>query len=169
VSTKGAPTGREDNLDKSSARREYLKLRVAHGETLGELEKVIQRAIAYRAYAHYSERGRSHGNDLEDWFRAEGELVKPESVEILDGGNEWIVQARTPGFKAEEIQIGASPRKVVIWGQTAHALSPEEKYPQQLLGEIELPSIVVPEKSSATSAGDWLEIRISKEHTLASN
>jgi len=169
VSAKGAPTEREDKVDKSPARRESIKLRVDHGETLGELEKAIQEAIAYRAYAHYSQRGRSHGHDLEDWFLAERDLVKPGNVQISDGGKEWIVQAKAPGFKPGEIQIGASPRKVIIWGQAAHPLSPEEKYPQQLLGEIELPSVAVPEKSSATLAGDLLEIRVSKEQTAPDN
>jgi HSP20 family protein len=165
----GGPTGREDKVDKSPARREPVKLKVASGERLGELERAIQKAIAYRAYAHYSQRGRGHGHDLEDWFQAESDLVKPGNVQISDGGKEWIVQAKAPGFKAEEIQLGASPRKVIIWGLAAQPLSADEKYPQQLLGEIELPSAAVPEKSSATLMGDLLEIRVSKEQPVAPN
>jgi HSP20 family molecular chaperone IbpA len=144
-----------------------MKLKVASGERLGELERAIQKAIAYRAYAHYSDRGRSHGRDLEDWFDAERDLVKPVNVQVSDGGKEWIVQAKVPGFKVEEIQIGASPSKVIIWGQAAQPVSPQDKYPQQLLEQIQLPSAAVPEKSSATLTGDLLEIRVSKEQAAA--
>lgn len=155
--------GWEDSVDKPPGRREPVKLTVVSGEGLGELEKAIQKAIAYRAYELYSERGRSHGHDLEDWFHAESDLVKPEEVYIQDASGQWVIQARAPGFSAEQLQIGASPRKVIIWGQGPRPGVAPEKYPPQLLGEIELPSPALPEKSSASLNGDLLEIRVSKE------
>jgi HSP20 family molecular chaperone IbpA len=160
---RGRADGREDSLDNSPARRESIKLRVIHGEGLGELQQAIQRAIAYRAYEVYSQRGHGHGHDLEDWFHAEGDLVKPEDVQVSEAGGQWIVRAGTRGFGAGELQVGASPRKIIIWGQAARPSSARAQSPQQLLGEIELPSAGIPENSSATLNGDSLEVRVAKE------
>ncbi|MGH9396333.1 MAG: DUF2934 domain-containing protein, partial [Terriglobia bacterium] len=50
---------------------------IVSGEALGALEESIRKAIAYRAYEVYQSRGRNHGNDMQDWFTAESELIKP--------------------------------------------------------------------------------------------
>ena len=34
----------------------------------------IEEAIRVRAYQLYEQRGRTHGHDVEDWFRAEAEI-----------------------------------------------------------------------------------------------
>jgi Protein of unknown function (DUF2934) len=38
--------------------------------------------IAVRAYQIYVDRGRAHGLDREDWFRAERELKAPEAPDV---------------------------------------------------------------------------------------
>lgn len=38
-----------------------------------------EESIRMRAYQLYEERGREDGRDLEDWFRAEAEIVGTES------------------------------------------------------------------------------------------
>jgi HSP20 family protein len=160
---------REDSVNKSPAPQGPTKLKVVYGEGLGELERDIQRAIGYRAYELYSQRGRSHGHDLEDWFRAESDLVRPGDVQISNAGGEWIVRATAPGFSAAQLRIGASPRKIIIWAEAARPGSAEAKYPQQLLGEIELPAEAIPEQSRATLTGDLLEVRISKRTAAAAD
>lgn len=150
-------------MEKVPASGQPTKLTITHGEELGELQRDIQKAIAYRAYELYASRGRSHGHDLEDWLHAESDLLKPAEVQITDAGAQWIVKARTPGFSAGEIRIGAAPRKVVIWAQASRPGSTASRYAQQLLGEIELPSAVKPEQASATLTGEFLEVRLPKE------
>ncbi|MGH9448169.1 MAG: DUF2934 domain-containing protein [Terriglobia bacterium] len=146
-------------------RRESTKLRVVYGQDLGNLDRAIQKAIAYRAFDLYAGRGRSHGHDLEDWFQAERDLIKPGNVRVTDEGDKWVVQADVPGFDADSIQLGVAQRKIIIWGQTSRSDSAPPQYPQQLLGEIDLPSPVNPEKSSATLGGGELEILAPKEHS----
>ena len=36
----------------------------------------VEDAIRYRAYQLFEQRGRTHGSDLEDWLRAEGEVSR---------------------------------------------------------------------------------------------
>jgi Protein of unknown function (DUF2934) len=42
----------------------------------------IDEAIRRRAYELYEERGRKDGHDLEDWWRAEAEIVQRKSRTI---------------------------------------------------------------------------------------
>ena len=45
--------------------------RVDHGPRVSETD------IAARAFSYYCERGFQHGSDVEDWLRAERELMAP--------------------------------------------------------------------------------------------
>jgi HSP20 family protein len=140
-----------------------IKLRVVYGQELGNLDRDIQKAIAYRAYDLYAGRGRSHGHDLEDWFLAEHDLIKPGNVQITEAGDKFVVRAEVPGFDADEIRIGVAPRKVVIWGQAAGSPSASSQYQQQMLGEVDLPSPVSPEGAGARLRGGEVEITAPKE------
>jgi hypothetical protein len=39
-------------------------------------KRALENDIRYRAYASYVERGREDGHDLDDWLRAETELIE---------------------------------------------------------------------------------------------
>ena len=143
--------------------RESTRLKVVYGQDLGNLERDIQKAIAYRAYDLYAGRGRSHGHDLEDWFLAERDLIKPGNVRITDAGDKWVVRAEVPGFGADQVQLGVASRKIVIWGQAVGSTFGPSEYPKQMLGEVALPAAVNPEKSSASMNGDEVEILAPKE------
>lgn len=133
--------------------RVLSSLRLVYGEELGKLEESIQKAIAYRAYDLFQRRGRSHGRDLEDWFRAEDELARPTDIEISEGAGQLRVRARLSGLSAGEIQLGLAPRKLIVWGQTLRedpAARSGVRRVRQTLGEIELPVAVDPKKASAT-------------------
>ncbi len=64
---------------------------IVSGEGLGGFASKIQDAIAHRAYELFEARGYQNGHDLEDWFRAESELLHP--VKVKDLG------VRTRGFR----------------------------------------------------------------------
>lgn len=60
--------------------------------TLDQTEEVIR----LRAYGYYQERGGDHGHDLEDWLRAEAEIVgsnASESVGVREKGETTSVAA----------------------------------------------------------------------------
>ena len=44
-------------------------------------QKATREEIEKGAYQRFEERGCRDGHALEDWFDAEGELTKPESIE----------------------------------------------------------------------------------------
>jgi HSP20 family protein len=53
-------------------------------EKLFEQVKELSRSVARRAYQFFEVRGGANGNDLDDWFRAESELLRPVAVEIKE-------------------------------------------------------------------------------------
>jgi HSP20 family protein len=96
-----------------------------------EAEKLIERmgeltqAVAKRAYEFFETRGRQLGHELEDWFRAESELLRFVPVEMKEDENQFTVRAEVPGFKPGEIKISAEPRRLIIEGGSEQ--SSEEK------------------------------------------
>jgi hypothetical protein len=62
-----------------------------------------QLAIARRAYEFFETRGREHGHDWEDWFRAESELLRPVSVSTSESKDRISVRANVLGFEENEL------------------------------------------------------------------
>ncbi|MDX2029505.1 MAG: Hsp20 family protein [Blastocatellia bacterium] len=87
---------------------------------LEQMQKLTQ-SVAQRAYEFFEERGRMIGHELEDWFRAEAELLRPLPIEMKEDENRFTVRAEVPGFKAEEIKISAEPRQLLIEGKCEKA------------------------------------------------
>ncbi|MGH9378446.1 MAG: DUF2934 domain-containing protein [Terriglobia bacterium] len=139
------------------------KPRIVTRSELADFEDSIRKAIAYRAYELYQSRGRNHGGDMEDWFLAEKELMKPANVQITESGGQVSVRAGVPGFSADKVQLGVSPQRLIIWGETARPGGAGGAV--RLLGEINLPVPVNPGKASATLSGEILEFQAPKERS----
>jgi len=150
--------------------RTGTQLKIFTGMALGQLETQIQEAIARRAYDLFQRRGRMHGSDMVDWFGAEEEIHRPSDVTVRKDGSHVVVSVEAPGFSANEIEIGAGPNHVVIWGlksdsrDTAkNAVKPEPGAFGAFLADVSLPSPVNPEKSDARFENGWIEVRLAKE------
>ena len=86
----------------------------SHFHRLRQLEE----AIACRAYELFESRGRAHGQDFTDWLRAESEIRQPLPIKVSDYQDEFAVEAEVPGFSAEEVEVSAEPRRLIISGRT---------------------------------------------------
>ncbi len=133
-------------------------------DSLANLIEAIEHTIAYRAYELYEARGREDGHDLEDWFRAESELLRPIPVEIAEAGDRLTVRARVPGFRAEEVTVGIEPRRVIIWGkkEASARMKPRQTHQDQFLRVQDLPGEVDPTKAMATFQGGVLDVTLSR-------
>jgi HSP20 family molecular chaperone IbpA len=89
-------------------------------ESLNEL----QEAIRQRAFGLFEERGTVHGNDMEDWLRAERELVWVPKAETMEDDKQYRLRLIVPGLEATDLQITAMPDSIIV--QT-EALSKESK------------------------------------------
>lgn len=77
----------------------------------------ISDVIARRAFDIFEGRGRSPGHELEDWFRAESELLRPVPVNVAESDGEYIVRAEVPGFGYQDIEVIVEPLYLAISGR----------------------------------------------------
>jgi HSP20 family protein len=77
----------------------------------------INDVIARRAFELFENRGGSPGHEIEDWSRAESELLHPLSLNVYESDSEYIVRAEAPGFGSKEIGISVEGRRLAISGK----------------------------------------------------
>ena len=90
---------------------------IKHQSHLDRLTE-LQEAIACRAYELFERRGCEHGQDQADWLRAESELLQSLSVEVREQEDRLAVEAQMPGFSAEQIEVSAELRRLIISGRS---------------------------------------------------
>lgn len=93
---------------------------VETGESENIFEQIAETAqrIGQRAFELFEKRGRAFGNDLEDWLRAESELIRRVPVEIKEAGEKLEIRAEVPGFNPEDLKIFVEPNRLTINGET---------------------------------------------------
>ena len=129
-----------------------------------EVEGLTQQ-IHGRAYQLFEERGKIDGHDLEDWFKAESELLRPISFKISEKENVVHLRADVPGLKKEELEINLEPRAITIKGErhedtnkTRETTSDSEGHLERIYCRLPLPANVVVDKATATLEHGVLEI-----------
>ena len=73
--------------------------------------------IARRAFEIFESNGGSPGHDLEDWLRAESELLRPVPLNVIELNGEYVVRAEVPGFGGRDIKISVEPRCLAVSGK----------------------------------------------------
>jgi HSP20 family molecular chaperone IbpA len=138
-------------------------------ETISERVNKIYDAISKRAYEIFEGNGKKFGYDLNDWFKAEMELLHPIPIEISDSGEALQLKAEVPGFNEKEIQISIEPRRITLTGnrETKREESKgktvyTEFSSDQILRAIDLPEAVDAEKASATLKDGVLRLTMPK-------
>jgi HSP20 family protein len=140
-----------------------------------ELEKLLTEmkefttSVAQRAYEFFEARGRELGHDLEDWFRAETELVRHIPVEIKDTEQNIIVHAEVPGFTANDIKISVEQRQLIVSGKVEATTEEKteqtvynERRSQQFYRAMTLPADVDATKVTASLKDGVLELTLPK-------
>jgi HSP20 family protein len=149
-------------------------LRLRNVEDLHWEMQQVQLAIARRAYELFETRGREHGHDWEDWFRAESELLRPVSVSMQESADRIRVHANVLGFDEKELSVSIEPRRISILGKKEVSATETEggkiEYidwvPDQILQLIDLATDVVPEGSVAELQAGLLKFDLSKAAKL---
>jgi len=125
--------------------------------------------IARRAFELFDNRGRWFGNDLEDWFRAESELLQRVNLEIAETDANFTVRAEVPGFSLKELTIDVEPRLLTITGRheaqeeskrgkTIHS----ERSGKQVMRVVNLPTDIDTSKATATLKDGVLNLELPK-------
>ena len=169
------------NIRRTDTMKEGVKefrILVAAGKRV-EAEKMIDRleetakSVARRAYEFFETRGYRFGTELEDWFRAESELLRTIPMTLKESDAQITVQAEVPGFQAGDIKISAEPHRLIVEGcaeQTNEEKSEEapekvvfsERRTNRFYRLIDLPAEVDAAKTDAKLKDGVLEITLPK-------
>ncbi len=129
----------------------------------------IYNSIAQRAFEIFESNGRSFGHELDDWFKAESELLHPVHIRMAESDDALAVEAEVPGFEAKDLQINLEPRRLTISGkketkeeQKKGKAVYEEQCSNEILRVIDLPAEVVASKAAATLKNGMLELQMPK-------
>ncbi len=120
ISTAGTPTS-EKNMVKTS---EQADKKSGFSPIFVEAEKMFEqiadlsRETAHKAYEFFMQRGGEFGKELDDWFRAESEILFPVPVEINETKDNFMIRAAIPGFKPEEIEVSVKDNVLILSGKT---------------------------------------------------
>jgi HSP20 family molecular chaperone IbpA len=132
-------------------------------------EQELLRSIAERAYELFETSGFRDGHDVEDWLRAESELLEPFPLEVRDEGDRIRLRADVSGYSQRDLEIKADDRRVFIAAR--HSQSSKQKkdrtlYSQQssreLFREYVAPAEIIPEKVKAEFRDGKLELTLPK-------
>ncbi|MDE3136722.1 MAG: DUF2934 domain-containing protein, partial [Acidobacteriota bacterium] len=97
-------------------KRELGPLRLKNMDEIFQDMRESFDSIARRAYEIFEANGRQFGRDMEDWFRAERELLQPVNVEIRESDDLLTLKAEVPGFDAKDLEISVEPDRLTLAG-----------------------------------------------------
>ena len=155
----------------SATAMQHVKEAVPVKQTPGIFDRIeeLHNSIARRAFEIFEGKGRWPGRELDDWLRAESELIHPMHLEITESDNHLNVRAEVPGFNAKELEINIEPRRLTITGK--HEAKDETKKGKTLYSElraseilrvVDLPAEVDTSDVSATLKDGIMSIKMTK-------
>jgi HSP20 family protein len=124
----------------------------------------VSNLIGRRAFEIFESRGQLHGNDREDWFLAESELLTPVKFHLSESGEQLTVRAEVPGFNREEIKVSLEPHRLSVSGKVQlenHQSGKQihsHRHGQLMFRIIDLPCEVDLSKARATFNDGTLEV-----------
>jgi len=149
--------------------REALQVKQsATGDVIDRIQQTYD-AIARRAFEIFNNNGSWLSHEMEDWLRAESELLHPLHLEMKESDDSLIVRAEVPGFNTKELEINVEPNRLTIVGK--HEAQEEKKKARTIYSErcaneilrvVDLPAQVDSSKASATLKDGILSIELPK-------
>ena len=137
-------------------------------EIVDQCSRMID-VIARRAFEIFKSRGGSPGHDLEDWIRAEAELLHPVPLNVSESSGEYVVRAEVPGFASKDIEINVEPSCLSISGkrettkeEVSMKMIRSEWCADQIFRTLGLPSEIDTSKVSTTLKDGILTVDLPK-------
>lgn len=145
------------------------QVKIVEPQTFGERLNKLTEQISRRAYEIFEENGKVFGRDLEDWFKAESEILPPLQLRIKEKEDSLTIEAETPGFSAKDLEVSLEPWRLTISGkketkeeQKKGQTTYQEQSTNELLRVIDLPSEIDSTRAIATLKNGLLEIKLPK-------
>jgi HSP20 family molecular chaperone IbpA len=117
-----------------------------------EIEQRLE-AARKRAYELFQGRGGELGRELEDWFRAEAEILGEAQVKFEEKAGQFDISVTLPGFDPKQAEVTVTPTEIAI-----HAKKEVEHGYSEVLRRIELDKPVRPDQVTARLENGLLHI-----------
>jgi HSP20 family molecular chaperone IbpA len=130
--------------------------------------RIVFDIISRRAYEMFERRGRVHGHDWEDWYKAESALLQVVTNEVSDSGDAFNTIVNIADYNPLDLKISAEPRCLRICGCADDENHKTEisgrtlAYPRAFLLSYKFPVPIDPTDTSAEIRSDLLEVRLPK-------
>jgi len=125
--------------------------------------------IARRAFELFQGNGKETGHELDDWLKAEAELLHPLKVNMTESDAAIAVQAEVPGFSDKDLDIRIEHGQLTISGKRETSEEQkkgksiyQEHRSNQILRTFTLPAEVDASKATATLKNGMLELNMPK-------
>jgi len=156
-------------VQKAQEPKEQTALKLVEPETLLERINRMHDAIAQRAFELFAGSGWNLGRELDDWFKAEAELLHPVHLEVAESDDSVHVEAEVPGFDAKDLEVSVEPRRLTISGKKQSTEESKkgktiykEQCSNQILRVVDLPAEVDKAKVTATLKNGMLSLALPK-------
>src|SRR5579871_534094 len=141
---------------------------VAPKDLIEHFDKVYAE-IANRAFSIFENGGGIFGRDLDNWLKAEKEVLRPVQVNVTENDGAVDITAEVPGFEAKDLEITLEPQRLIISGkketkaeETKGKTLYKEQSSNEILRAVPLPFEVEAAKATATLKNGVLEIHAPK-------
>ena len=139
------------------------------GEPFIEPAQEINDLIARRAYELFESSGFTHGRALEDWLRAESEILLQAPADVTETETGFTIHADVPGFGEKDLEVRVAPRSLCITGKRQEASDQKEgktvyseRRPKHIFRVLDLPCEIDPDTVNTTVSDGLLEIKLLK-------
>ena len=147
---------------------EPVSVKAAAPQDLLERVQKAYEEIANRAFAIFKDDG-SFGHDLDNWLKAETELLHPVRVNVTEADGRVDIEAEVPGFEPKDLEVTLEPQRLIISGKreikeesTKGKTIYKEQSSNEILRTIPLPFEVEAAKATATLKNGILELHAPK-------
>jgi HSP20 family protein len=89
-------------------------------QTLLEKTEGVMESIRKRAFELFEGRNSTDGQDVEDWLKAERDVVWWPASELVENDKEVIARVEVPGSDAKEIEISVLPDALIVQAASRH-------------------------------------------------
>jgi HSP20 family protein len=82
--------------------------------------------VRKRAYDLFEKRGHEFGHSMEDWLKAEHDILGKSAAEMTEKDGSYELQVTLPGFEAKEVNVTATPAEIIVHAKSEHTTKTEE-------------------------------------------
>jgi HSP20 family protein len=136
---------------------------------LREEMKTLADTIQERAFSLFESRGGGQGGDVDDWLRAEREVIWSPAVELTENDRDFRARIALPGFDEKDLKVTATPEAVIVKAEETHPHDARkggvllcEFSDKRLFRRLELPTPINVDKVTATLDRGILSIHAPK-------